>query len=347
MQRVHGAGIDGAGGGHEGLTGHLAPEDPLAVLVGLHTAEDVHLDGLDVEQFEHVVERILLHRPGLARPARPRAVRPTLRPMGTIRVRGIDLAYDVTGTGPPLLWGHGLTSSRRHEDMPPALVDWPEVARVATVYRYDARGHGDSESTAEPATYSWAALSQDQLALADGLGLDGFALGGASMGAATALHTVVARPDRVERLVLVIPPTAWETRAAQVDAYLQMAALVEAGRVEHIIAARARLPVPDPYVNRPDYRERSEERLRAADPVRLARIYRGAATADLPEPDAIAGIAVPTLILAWTGDAAHPVSTATRLHELIAGSELVLASTGDELPGWTARIAAFVSPGDR
>lgn len=37
-------------------------------------------------------------------------------------------------------------------------------------------------------------------------------LGGASMGAGTALHAVVAYPERVAALVLVIPPTCYEIR---------------------------------------------------------------------------------------------------------------------------------------
>ena len=37
------------------------------------------------------------------------------------------------------------------------------------------------------------------------------------MGAATALHAALELGDRVRTLVLVIPPTGWETRAGQVD----------------------------------------------------------------------------------------------------------------------------------
>ena len=48
--------LHGAPGGHEGLGGHLAAEDPLAVLVGAQAAEDVDLDGLEVEQVDQEVE---------------------------------------------------------------------------------------------------------------------------------------------------------------------------------------------------------------------------------------------------------------------------------------------------
>ncbi len=58
MERVHPAALDGAPRRHEGLRRHLAPEDPLAVLVGAHAAEDVHLDGLDVEQLDEEVQGV-------------------------------------------------------------------------------------------------------------------------------------------------------------------------------------------------------------------------------------------------------------------------------------------------
>ena len=56
--------------------GHLAAEDPLAVHVGTEAAEDVDLDGLEVEQLDQTVDRHLAHGarygadPGVARSSR-------------------------------------------------------------------------------------------------------------------------------------------------------------------------------------------------------------------------------------------------------------------------------------
>lgn len=66
----------------------------------------------------------------------------------------------------------------------------------------------------------------------------------------------------------------------------------------------------------------------------LPTIFRGAAQADLPPADAITSIDVPTLILAWIDDPGHPLSTAQRLHELIVGSQLVVAHTPAALNTW-------------
>ncbi len=257
-------------------------------------------------------------------------------------IRGVELSHDRSGTGPTLVWGHGLTSSRQNEDES-GLIDWSLVRRSADVLRYDARGHGQSGFTTEPDDYGWDRLALDQLALCDHLKIPSAAVGGASMGAATALHAAALSSERVRALILMIPPTAWETRAEQTDLYRQMAAVVESNGVEPLIAAGVDVAPPDPFVDSPGlWKDRRAVALRSADPLRLAGVFRGAAHADLPTRDAVAGISCPALILAWSGDPGHPVSSAERLGELIADSTVSIASTLEELGTWTSRIVDFV-----
>lgn len=265
--------------------------------------------------------------------------------MSTKTVRGIDLHYDeaeVPAKQPYVLWGHGLSSSRASEDAF-GLLDWDQLRQRTSFIRYDARGHGESTSTPEPSTYHWRELAQDQLALADALGIDGYIAGGASMGCATALHAADLAPERIAALLLLIPPTAWATRAAQQHNYEVSAGLIDAGRLNVIVTgARAAAP-PDPLAEEPAWRDRFEHTIRTTDPVRLARIFRGAAATDLPSPEAISRVRVPTMILAWTGDPAHPVATAQRLSELIPHAHMHIASTREELRGWTDLALGFVA----
>jgi 3-oxoadipate enol-lactonase len=261
--------------------------------------------------------------------------------MGVIGVRGIELAYERQGSGVPLIWGHGLSQNTAGEEAL-GLIDWPAVRRLAEVIRYDARGHGASTSTAEPTGYHWRELALDQLALADGLGIASYIAGGVSMGCATALHAAVLAPDRVQALVLVIPPTAWASRAAQGAGYEMMATLIEAGQFDAILAGARMQPVPDPMIDSPTWHAQFEATLRGADPVRMARVFRGAAVADLPSPEAIAALRMPTTIMAWTGDPGHPVSTADRLMELLPHATLTVAHTAEDLAGWTGIVTEFL-----
>jgi len=71
-------------------------------------------------------------------------------------------------------------------------------------------------------------------------------------------------------------------------------------------------------------------------------VLRGAAASDLPASESIAALDHRTLILAWTGDPGHPVSTAERLHELLPNSELQVAHELTDLFTWSATMAEFL-----
>lgn len=259
-------------------------------------------------------------------------------------VRGGPLAYDEVGSGRAVLWGHGLTSSRAEEDTSGLLGTWPFPEDAVRRVRYDARGHGASPGPADPSAYRWDELARDQLALADALGIDTFVAGGASMGCATALFAAVQAPERVEALLLVIPPTAWAGRPAQRALYEAGADLIEAEGLEAFAEAAAVAPPPTLFAGLGlDWGEQARRRAMAHDPVSLPSVLRGAAASDLPPPEAVAAIDAPALILAWTGDDTHPVSTAERLAELLPNAELHIADDLRSILGWSKLVVNFVA----
>lgn len=243
-----------------------------------------------------------------------------------------DLACSESGEGRPFVWAHGLTSSRRSEDTS-GLFDWSGVA--ARVIRYDARSHGESPTSTEPDAHRWDRLAVDLLDLADDLGLDRFACGGASMGCATTLHAAVTSPERIEAMVLVIPPTAWETRSAQAALYEGFAAMPAAD----LKAGMAARPVAPIFADEPDLARRQPD---IPDEV-LATVLTGAGRSDLPPREAVAALDQPTLILAWDTDPGHPVSTAAALHDLLGDSELSIARTLAEVRRWPEAVARFLA----
>jgi 3-oxoadipate enol-lactonase len=258
-----------------------------------------------------------------------------------VEVRGVRLAYELRGEGLPLVWGHGLTSSRaRDDDLRP--LDWDKLAQATQLLRYDARGHGRSGTSTVPADSSWSSLARDQLALADALGIDRYVTGGASMGCGTALHAAVLAPERVQALLLVIPPTAWATRRARAQVWDELATKVETAGGQAFLDVMADEP-PGPFRGTTRWEDASARSVLGQEPSRLASALRGAATADLPDPTELRAIVAPTLVLAWTGDPVHPLDTAERLVELIGGAELVVADTAEELETWTDRALAFLA----
>ncbi len=239
-------------------------------------------------------------------------------PSGGTRVR-------VRGEGPLFVWAHGLLSPIDVEDQSSqgssfeAIRDW----RIA---RFDARGHGRSAAGAADEDHRWDRLGADLLDLASALGAERFVAGGASMGAATALHAAVRAPERIRGLVLVVPPTAWETRPAQSQQYLGMVRLLEARGIEGFVRAVAPAMASAPLT--PAAREALLENLRRWDATCLGRVLRGAAASDLPTLESLGRLRVPTLVLAAPNDPGHPLSTAERVVGAIPGSKLELLPPG-------------------
>ncbi|HYE01160.1 MAG TPA: alpha/beta fold hydrolase [Alphaproteobacteria bacterium] len=107
----------------------------------------------------------------------------------------VELAATVLGEGPPLIILHGLLGSARN---------WAGVAqRLAerhAVHALDLRNHGASP-WAETMAYN--EMAADVLAYAAARGLGPAAVIGHSMGGKVAMQAALARPEVVERLVVV------------------------------------------------------------------------------------------------------------------------------------------------
>ena len=256
-----------------------------------------------------------------------------------IDVRGTRLSYsDSGGSGPLTVYAHGLSGSRAKEDLVRRMDYAALEAAGRRVVRYDARGHGQSGGADVESDYTWPNLALDLIALLDALGADEpVSAIGASMGTATILHALTIAPQRFDRIVLTCPPTAWETRAAQSDLYRASAQFAQDnGKAAYVERARS-MPRPPPLADLPP-----EYSVPDIDEALLPTVLRGAAASNVPPPEAIAAVTQPTLILAWTDDPGHPVSTAERLHELIPGSQLHVSSTKDQLATWGQQAADFL-----
>ena len=173
----------------------------------------------------------------------------------------------------------------------------------------------------------------------DALGLERPVLGGASMGAATALHAALLRPADVAGLLLVIPPTAWETRRAQADLYRAGADLVQDAGTGAFAEAAAAAPVPAPFRDLPEAPRPVPD---VAESV-LPTVLRGAAGSDLPEPDALRSLDLPVVVLAWAGDAGHPVSTAEVLADVLPQATLEVAEDLATVLAWPEKVAGLLA----
>jgi pimeloyl-ACP methyl ester carboxylesterase len=253
-------------------------------------------------------------------------------------VGSVRLAYEEQGTGPIVLSAHGLTASRAAVTKL-GLADFSPVSQAFRLVSYDARGHGASTGTTHPADYSWPALSQDLLALADLVSPHAaVSCIGLSMGTGTLLHAVLRAPQRFDRLVLTAAPTAWETRAAQTQFYERIATFAEEHTPEQLQELFRKSPAAPIFHDVPTH---------PVDPdiahEFVPAVFRGAGLSDLPAPEALRTLSHRTLILAWDTDSGHPVSSAERLHALLKHSQLHISKTSADIRSWGERALQFLS----
>jgi 3-oxoadipate enol-lactonase len=260
-----------------------------------------------------------------------------------MRVRGVEIESEVagTGSGPALLWGHALMGSMRQEDEA-GIMPWAGLSEEARLVRWDARGHGASEATLVDEDYCWSELAADLWALADALGEDEVVLGGISMGVGTALHAAMLAPERTLGLVLMAPPTAWESRPRQSQLYRTTARMLDFIGLGPFRCIGQTLSYAARNKSLGKLQRSVMRGLRSADPRVVHAALRGAALSDLPEPDRLEKLDVPTLILAWTGDWSHPLSTAEELAARLPNASLVVAKDANEIEEWPHVLGAFL-----
>ena len=126
---------------------------------------------------------------------------------------GTHIFYEMTGDAnglPPLLLSHGFGAS--------STMWRPNVGALAAarkVITWDMRGHGRSDSPADPAEYTHAACVADMAALLDAAGAERAVTGGLSLGGFLSLAFCLEMPDRVAALVLADTGPGFRNGAAR------------------------------------------------------------------------------------------------------------------------------------
>ena len=150
------------------------------------------------------------------------------------QLNGIAIDYEVSGSGPVVLLSHGYGSTRHMwDEQHRALADrWRVVS-------WDMRGHGQSDSPADPAQYSAAVTVADMAALLRHVGAERAIIGGLSLGGYVSLAFALAHPDLTQALVIcdsgpgyrnAEARAGWNQRAQERAAALEAKGLEALGR---------------------------------------------------------------------------------------------------------------------
>jgi pimeloyl-ACP methyl ester carboxylesterase len=253
-----------------------------------------------------------------------------------LTVNGVNLAVDIAGEGPAVLFIHGYPLDRtlwRHQV--DHLVGFRRIAP-------DLRGMGLSD--APDLGYSMTTYADDLAALLDSLGVDEVALVGLSLGGYVAFEFVRRWRRRVRALVLMDTRSEADSAEGRRARDLAAAAVREGGP-----AAIADAMMPKLFA-REDPKEVS-----GADEVRRmilaspAAGIAGALGAMRDRPDSTSLLptlgGIPTLVVVGEDDRVTPPDTARAMAEAIPGARLqVVPGAGHltpiEQPAVTTRLLA-------
>ena len=241
----------------------------------------------------------------------------TLSRMAIAEVNAQRLYYEVHGGGEPLLCVAGITCD--------TLVWIPQIQAFAQAHRtviFDNRDAGQSSMATED--YEIADLARDALALADELGLDTFHLLGVSMGGAIAQEIAIQAPERVRTFTVAVSFAAG-------GAYARRMAEVWGARVEQIsheqhIDELMLMNHSEGFYDHPEM----VEFIRTAvlnnphpqPPDAFKRQLAACARHDARE--GLAGLTMPTHVIAGEYDILVPVWKSREIASLVPGAKLTV-----------------------
>ncbi len=220
--------------------------------------------------------------------------------MPKVLANSVGLYYEERGSGPAMIWAHGLGQN---------CGDWDELmAYFGDRYRvvaYDARGHGRSDLLENADAYSQELMVEDMAGLLDTLGIAEAIVAGHSMGANVALNFALQRPERCIAAIPVAIGSGSSDVARWNKYYHKLADLLEVEGTAAYLDELNSIPAWASAMAHPRIGERVRRSELANAPHALANVIRGVqarrpSVFDL-QPK-LETLSVPVLVMLSTGD---------------------------------------------
>ena len=117
--------------------------------------------------------------------------------MPTASIGGVNIHYEVTGRGIPLVWAHEFGGDHESWDLQVRF-----FSRGYQVITYNARGYPPSDVPTDPEAYSQEQAVEDLHGLLNHLGIEQAYIGGLSMGGTMTLSFGIAHPEMAKGLIV-------------------------------------------------------------------------------------------------------------------------------------------------
>jgi pimeloyl-ACP methyl ester carboxylesterase/DNA-binding CsgD family transcriptional regulator len=252
---------------------------------------------------------------------------------------GVGIAYAVHGSGPPLMIDACWLSHLQFDWQSPVWRHYlTELGRIATVIRYDERGHGLSDRNVSD--HSLEARVADLEAVADDAGLDRFALLAMAQGGPVAIEYAARHPERLTRLIFYgsFAGDRMATSPEEAELFDTMGAMIRVGWARPTSEFRrffTNMMIPGGTEEQMRWIDDLQKMAVDAETALLARSQRQVtdSSARLAELD------LPTLVLHSRGDRAQAYSRGRDLAAGIPGARLVALESNNHIvladePAW-------------
>jgi len=287
--------------------------------------------------------------------------------MPKARVNGVELFYEVSGTGQPVLFihgGYGGAESAVVAKLPPEVVGILPADRFKVI-TYDRRNAGQSEFS--DAHVTLADLADDARALLDDLDAEKAIVVGSSAGGPIALQFALTYPERT--LALCLPNTGANLMNPERPRSKAFNELVARARAEgdravfesRKAALRQASPLGGPRASQAASIERHAAVSKALATISDEDLFRHS-TGELRNVEAyqeydfgprLSELSMPVCIIHGTADATVPFAWGEALHAGIPGSEfhaiegadhgvLLYDRAQEALRGWADRVVSAV-----
>jgi pimeloyl-ACP methyl ester carboxylesterase len=223
-----------------------------------------------------------------------------------ISINGMDMYYEVSGLGEPLVLLHGGGGVGANWQL--IFKESPEGYQLIVP---DLRGHGRSTNPIMEFTFRQSAL--DIFALLDHLGIERFKAIGVSMGAKTLLHMATQQPARVEAMVLVSATPYFPEQARAI--------MRQVSTAEHTEAEWQQMR---------EWHKHGDEQIRAL--WRLTDAFKDSYTDMNFTPPYLSTVRARTLIVHGDHDPLYPINLALEMYAAIPRSYLWVVPNGGHGP---------------
>jgi 3-oxoadipate enol-lactonase len=241
-----------------------------------------------------------------------------------LMVHGVNLAVEVQGEGPAILFIHGYPLNR---------TIWRDQVNALEGFRHivpDLRGMGQSD--APDLGYGMAIYAADLAALLDTLGIEEVILCGHSMGGYIAFEFLRNWRSRVRGLVLVDTRAEADSLEGRRARDVAAATAREGGAVAVAEAMLPKMLAPSTMTQRPEVVEQVRSIMAGTPVAGIAGAL--AAMRDRPGSEALLPTltSVPTLVISGEADSLIPPEQARAMAQAIPGARFATIADAGHLP---------------